>query len=97
MYAVIFSAKTKQIDDEYSTVANNMRSLAIEKYGCTDFTAVTEGDKEIAISYWPSQEHIQAWKNDPYHIKAQRLGQERWYSEYKVQAVKVQREYESRT
>ena len=97
MYAVIFSAKIKQIDDDYLAVAKKMRSLAIDKYGCTDFTAVTEGNKEIAISYWPSQEHIRAWKNDPDHIKAQGLGKERWYSEYKVQVVKVEREYESHT
>jgi len=97
MYAVIFSAKIKQIDDDYLAVAKKMRSLAIDKYGCTYFTAVKEGSKEIAISYWPSQEHILAWKNDPDHIRAQGLGQERWYSEYKVQVVKVEREYESHT
>ena len=93
MYAVIFSATLKQFDDDYSSTAKQMRTLAIEKYGCTDLNVVTEGDKEVAISYWPSLEHIINWKNDLKHIEAQRLGQERWYSDYKVQIVKVEREY----
>ena len=97
MYAVIFSAKIKKIDDEYFTTAKKMRSLAMEKYGCTEFKAVTEGEEEIAISYWPGEENIQAWKNDPDHMHAQKLGRERWYSEYQVQVVEVEREYESHT
>lgn len=97
MYAVIFSATIKEIDSEYSQRAMKMRKLAIEKYGCLEFNAVTEGDNEIAVSYWPSLEHIQNWKNDPDHIEAQRLGQERWYSGYKVQVTKVERQYETHT
>jgi len=94
MYAVIFTAKIKEIDDEYMIVATRMRELATEKYGCVDFKAVSEGEQEIAISYWPSLKDIENWKNDPEHIKAQALGQQRWYSEYKVQVVKIEREYE---
>ena len=94
MYAVIFSAKTKLLDEEYMTVASKMRDLAKDKYGCIDFLAVTEGAKEVAISYWPNMESIEAWKNDPEHVKAQRFGREKWYSEYKVQIVKVELEYQ---
>lgn len=97
MYAVIFTAEVKKFDDEYFSTAKKMRSLAIEKYGCTDFKASAEGNQEIAISYWPSLEHIKNWKNDLEHIEAQKLGQERWYSEYKVQVVRVEREYEKHT
>ena len=97
MYAVIFLAKVKEFDEEYLNISKKMRVLAMEKYSCTGFTAVTEGKQEIAISYWPSLEHIESWKNDLEHIKAQKLGQERWYSEYKVQVVRVEREYEKHT
>ena len=39
MYAVIFKATVKQLDDEYSQTAKRMRELAIEKYGCLDFVS----------------------------------------------------------
>ena len=93
MYAVIFSASIREDDDDYFLMAKNLRALAIERYGCTEIKSVTEGNQEIAVSYWPSLENIQSWKSDPAHIEAQRLGQERWYGEYKVQVVRVEREY----
>jgi heme-degrading monooxygenase HmoA len=74
MYAVIFTAKIKETDAEYRVVADRMSALAAEKYGCVDFESVSEGDREIAISYWPSLKHIVHWKGDPEHIKAQALG-----------------------
>jgi len=97
MYAVIFTAKIKQVDSEYLIVAKRMRALATEEYGCVDFVSVSEGDQELAISYWPSLKQIEKWKNDPEHIEAQALGKQRWYSEYKVQIVRIEREYKART
>ncbi len=93
MYSVIFTARIKETDSEYLATAKRMRILATEKYGCVDFVSVSEGEKELAISYWPSLRHIENWKNDPEHIKAQASGRQRWYSEYKVQVVEIEREY----
>jgi heme-degrading monooxygenase HmoA len=97
MYAVIFTARINEIDAEYMMMAKRMRVLATEKYGCVDFKSVSEGDQEVAISYWPGLKHIEDWKSDPEHIKAQALGQQRWYREYKVQIVKIKREYDRHT
>lgn len=94
VYAVIFTATMKQVDDEYLQMANRLRDLAFAEFSCLEFNAVTEGDKEIAISYWPSKQHILDWKQHPLHKRAQKLGQERWYSDYRVQVVHVEREYE---
>lgn len=93
MYAVIFRAEINELDPSYSTTAPQIRDLAMSKYGCLDFTAFTEGKEEIAISYWPSLEHISAWNNDPEHKEAQKRGREIWYKNYNVQIVKVVREY----
>ena len=93
MYAVIFRAEINKIDDAYSKMASQMRSLAENKYGCTEFTSVVEGNKEIAISYWQSQEQIVQWKNDINHLVAQELGRSKWYKDYQVQVVEVIREY----
>ncbi len=74
-------------------MAAKLRALAISQYGCIDFTSVTEGDKEIAISYWQSTQQIKAWKQDPQHLLAQHLGHSKWYKSYQVEIVKIEREY----
>ena len=94
MYAVIFRAKVAELDKEYSRTAERMRQRAIEKYGCTEFVSVSEGDDEISISYWETQEQINAWKNDAGHLAARELGRYKWYGWYKVQVVAIVREYE---
>lgn len=93
MFAVIFRAKTGQQDQDYIDTVNKMRELAFEKYGCLDFIAVTEGGEEIAISYWPSEQAILAWKSDPEHHQAQVLGREKWYQAYSVEIVEIKRKY----
>ena len=92
MYAVIFRAKTRDLDDEYFETARRMRRLAKE-YGCVAFTAVTEGEDEIAISYWESLDQITAWKQNEEHRIAQRKGQQKWYADYTVEIVEVVRKY----
>ncbi|MBQ0757521.1 MAG: antibiotic biosynthesis monooxygenase [Amphritea sp.] len=93
MFAVIFRAEIAQLDEEYSVMAAKMRDLAMQEYGCREFTAVTEGNSEIAISYWDSQDQIRAWKENAEHLVAQRKGRAQWYVSYKVQIVEVVREY----
>ena len=97
MYAVIFRAEKGEIDESYSEMASLARDLAISNYGCVEFTAVTEGDQEIAISYWTNKEQISAWLNDPIHKKAQELGKSKWYKSYSVQLVEIMREYKKNT
>ena len=93
MYAVIFRAEINKTDSAYSEMAAQMRDLAKNKYGCIEFTSVTEGTNEIAISYWQSLEQITLWKNDVNHMAAQELGRSKWYKKYQVQVVEIIREY----
>ncbi len=97
MYAVIFIARIASLDDEYSQMAERMRNLAIEKYGCKGFTSLTGGDEEIAISYWENEEQIKAWKMDPEHVLAQEKGRSKWYRSYHVQVAEIVREYGENT
>ena len=94
MLAVIFRAQIAQFDEEYFATAEQLRELALDHYGCREFAAWTEGNQEVAISYWDSEEQIKAWKADPLHAAAQAKGKANWYSSYKVQVVEVLREYE---
>ena len=93
MFAVIFKARIKQLDDEYYQAAQQMRELAINLYGCVDFTSLTEGNEEISISYWKNEQQIEKWKQDPEHRAVQLLGQTRWYDSYQVEVVEVIRKY----
>lgn len=95
MYAVIFHAEIAQLDDAYFATAKQMRELAMTNYGCLDFVATTEGNREIAISYWPSLGHIKHWKQNAEHLQAQQQGKSRWYTSYKVEVVELLRTYES--
>lgn len=93
MYAVIFKAEAKALDEEYYQMAQKMRKLALTKYGCTEFEAVSDGSKEIAISYWNNLDNIKQWKQDSEHLSTQELGKSIWYKSYTVQVVEIIREY----
>ena len=93
MFAVIFKAKVGEQDDHYGEMVTLMRDLAFAHYHCQDFIAVTEGEQEIAISYWNSEEDIRNWHQDSQHRIAQQFGQERWYQSYTVEFVEVRRRY----
>jgi len=93
MYAVKFRAEINELDEAYSKIAARMRELALNQYGCVEFTSVTEGDQEIAISYWENQEQIKAWKQNPEHLAAQELGRSKWYKSYHVHIVEIKRDY----
>lgn len=93
MFVVIFRAKARALDAEYSAMAAQMRELALTAFGCLDFTAVTEGEQEVALSYWSDEASIRAWKQHADHLAAQKLGRERWYASYSVEIAEVTRRY----
>jgi len=89
MYAVIFKATVAELDDDYSLMAEKLRVLAFEKYGCQDFVSVSEGPEEIAISYWETEQQIRNWKNDPLHRLAQARGRDKWYKSFSIEICEV--------
>lgn len=93
MYVVIFRAQARALDAEYSALAARMRALAMNEFGCLDFCSVTEGDQEVALSYWPDEASIRAWKQHAEHLEAQQLGRERWYAHYTVEVAEIRRRY----
>lgn len=93
MLVVIFRAKVRGFDTEYAQVASRLRELALTQFGCLEFCAVSEGQDEIALSYWPDERSIAAWKRHSEHVLAQELGRERWYESYLVQIARIERQY----
>lgn len=96
MYVVIFRATIINNPKAYSDMAAKLRQLAFERYGCIDFHCTTEGNQEIALSYWHSLEDIARWKNDTLHIEAQKIGASDWYQDYSVEVCEVLKKYQSR-
>jgi heme-degrading monooxygenase HmoA len=94
MVVVIFRARVRAFDAEYSSAAARMRELALAQFGCLEFHAVMEGDTEVALSYWPDEVSIRAWRAHPDHVLAQKAGRERWYVSYSVQVATITREYQ---
>lgn len=90
---MIFKAKLGVPDAQYSEMVALMRDLAFNRYDCQDFIAVTEGEQEIAISYWNNEEDIQRWHADAQHVIAQQLGRDKWYQSYIVEIVEIHRRY----
>lgn len=93
MYVVIFTAKIAELDAEYANLASKLRNRAINDYGCTEFISATQGQQEIALSYWPDLESIKRWKADELHLKAQELGRSDWYQGYRVEICEITRRY----
>lgn len=89
MYAVIFKARVAELDDQYYQMAEKLKQLAFKKYGCQDFVSVTEGDEEIAVSYWNTRQSIRDWKNDPEHRLAQAMGRDKWYKSFSVEICEI--------
>jgi heme-degrading monooxygenase HmoA len=95
MFVVIFRATARTLDADYAAMAAQLRELALTQFGCLEFVAVTEGSQEVALSYWPDEVGIRAWKQQADHLMAQQLGRERWYSDYRVEVAQVQRRYDN--
>lgn len=91
-YAVIFTSKRTDLDENYSEMADKMEILAQQQPG---FLGVESARNEIGItvSYWESLEAIANWKQNLDHLDAQFLGRQKWYENYTVRIAKVEKEY----
>ena len=91
MVLLVFTAEAnlELVDEQYSHQAEDLRKMALEQYGCLEFQSVTEGDKEISLSYWPNQQTMSAWKEQADHLQAQQQGRQRWYRHYRVVVTAV--------
>ena len=92
MYVVIFKAEIKRFDTEYENTAFRMRELATEEFGCTRFLTCSEGDTELSISYWQTQEAFDAWMQHPEHQAAQERARKRWYKSCNIEITELVRE-----
>jgi len=92
-YAVIFSSlRTPEDTEGYSEMAERMVELAAQQEGFLGIESARE-DIGITVSYWSDLDAIQRWKANLEHQEAQRLGREKWYSDFKIRISIVERDY----
>lgn len=91
-YAVIFTSKRTEIDENYSEMATKLVELAQLQEG---FLGIESARNEIGItvSYWKTLEDIKNWKQNLDHLDAQKLGVSKWYEDYTVRIALVEKEY----
>ena len=92
-YAVIFSSLRSDIDEGYGETAARMVELAAQQPGFLGVESVRE-NLGITISYWSDLESIRHWKTQADHLQAQKMGRDKWYTEYKTRIALVERDYE---
>lgn len=94
MYVVIFKANVKSLDAKYFETAELLRTTALEQFNCVAFEAISEGNREIALSYWHSEDDILRWKQHTQHLAAQKAATKNWYAAYSVEVAKIERSYQ---
>jgi len=93
MFVVILKATVGDLGKDYTESLEQLKKLAIEEYGCLEFTAMMDGNKRMALSYWETEEQISNWKQNSVHLKTQHQAQKRWYKSYSVEVAEITREY----
>ena len=91
MMVTVFRSRVRQENiEEYMKVAARMDELARSMPGYVSHKGFTAEDGErVTIVEFESEETQRAWAELPAHRKAQELGRERFYSEFKIQVCKL--------
>ena len=77
---------------EYEGMAKRMDDLAKTMPGFLSIKTFSAPDGErVSLVEFDSEENHQAWRQHPAHREAQRLGHERFYSEFQIQVCRVER------
>ena len=79
--------------DEFQELAAKMLELAKSMPGFISYKVYSAEDGErCSIIEFESPDHLRAWRVHPEHLEAQRLGRERFYSEYSLHVAEPTRE-----
>lgn len=92
-YAVIFTSRRTDGDNDYNEMAVLMESLSKKQDGFISMNSA-KNEVGITVSYWKTLEAIKNWKQHTDHVIAQQKGINNWYKWYNVRICKVEREYE---
>jgi heme-degrading monooxygenase HmoA len=84
-----------QAGEEYQRWARRMSELASAMPGFVSLKTFAADDGErVSIIEFESEGTHAAWRNHPEHREAQRLGRDRFYSEFQIQICSPVRRYD---
>ena len=92
-YAAIFSSTHTGNHEGYAEDTETILALAQQQPGFLGIEATGDDELSIAVSYWDSDESIQAFKQLAEHLVIQERGRESYYRSYKVRVARVERDY----
>ncbi len=79
--------------EEFQKLAARMLKLSESMPGFLSYKVYTSDDGErCSIIEFDSSEHLRAWRDQPEHREAQRIGRERYYEEYSLHVGEPERE-----
>ena len=95
MVVVVFRSRLKPgIEKEIEAADARMAELAAAMPGYVSYRQYASSDGEgVAVVEFESHETVAAWRAHPEHREAQRLGRERWFSEYRITVCDAVRDY----
>ena len=97
MIAVIFEVHPAEGQvDAYLDMAAKMRPLAESIPGFISverFQSIMDPTKLLSLSFWESEEALEAWRNLPQHRGAQSAGRDVMFAGYRLRVAGVLRDY----
>jgi heme-degrading monooxygenase HmoA len=93
MIVTLFRSRLRpEHQTEYEAVGDRMFALATTMPGFVSIkTFVADDGERVSIVEFASAHAQQAWRQHPEHLEAQRLGRDKFYSEYRIQVCTVER------
>lgn len=95
MIVTIFRSRLgPEHEHEYHECADRTEALGRAMPGFVSIKTyyVSDGER-VSIVEFESAETHEAWRNHPEHMEAQRLGREKFYSEFRIQVLEDPRGY----
>jgi heme-degrading monooxygenase HmoA len=94
MIVVVFRSRLKPgLTDEYVALVNRMTELAESTPGYISHKGYLADDGErVTVVEFENEEGLHAWRTHPEHLAAQKLGRQKYYSEYHLQVCTLTRE-----
>lgn len=100
MIAMIFefwmNPHDREVFDEYSTTSAGLRDVlsAMDGFaGVERFESCSEPGKFVAVGFFDDEEAVAAWRNHPSHRRAQELGRNRFFTNYRLRMAELVRDY----
>lgn len=93
MIIVLFRSRLSEAAaDGYAEMAEEMETRARSMEGFVDMKFFKADDGErLTVVWWQDEETMAKWREDARHLVAQRLGREKWYSDYHIEVAHVVR------